>query len=160
MDSLILGLEEHKSKSKPRPVTSITRIIHLREGRARGVRRGGADWVSLFLLLFAEIFTPATDVTPWVIYKCLIMRLFLPFSLSIHQARCGGLCLVWMGLWDKTKYLERDAATGRNNVVVLDSTVKWKWSNRVVDWVVTGRGWKNWLHSLANLLGEWISLGS
>lgn len=36
MDSLILALEEHKSKSKPWPVTGITRIIHLREGRAGG----------------------------------------------------------------------------------------------------------------------------
>lgn len=166
MDSLILGLEEHKSKSKPRPVTSITRIIHLREGRACGVWGGGqtgCDWVSLFpLLLEKNLHTRhrSSDVTPRVIYKCLIMRLFLPFSLSIHQARCGGLCLVWMVLWDKTKYLERDAANGRSKVVVLDSTVKWKWSNRVDDWVVTGRGWKNWLHSLANLLGELISLGS
>lgn len=119
--------------------------------------RTGCDWVSLFLLLLEKNLHArhrSSDVTPWVIYKRLIMRLFLPFSLSIHPARCGGLCLVWMGLWDRTKYLERDAANGRNKVVVLDSTVNWKGSNCVDDWVVTGRGWKNWLHSLANLLGE------
>lgn len=62
MDSLILALEEHKSKSKPQPVTSITRIIHLRGkeelGGERRLRRGGCgtqrDLVSLFLLLFAD----------------------------------------------------------------------------------------------------------
>lgn len=59
MDSLILALEEHKSKSKPWPVTSITRIIHLRgERRAGGAVWGGrgTQWglVSLFLRLFAD----------------------------------------------------------------------------------------------------------
>lgn len=57
MDSLILALEEHKSKSKPWPVTGITRIIHLREGRARGGWRegdGARSSASLFLLLSAD----------------------------------------------------------------------------------------------------------
>lgn len=96
MDSLILGLEEHKSKSKPRPVTSITRIIHLREGRACGVWGeggwGGAGRVRLSIIVSPPLHTHhlSSSVTPWVIYKCLIMRLFLPFSLSIHQAGYGG----------------------------------------------------------------------
>lgn len=144
MDSLILGLEEHKSKSKPRPVTSITRIIHLREGRACGVRgervggRRGAPEHHCFSSSLQKNLHRSSGVTSWVIYKCLIMRLFRLFSLSIHQARCGSLCPVWTGLWDKTRYLHRHAANESNKLVGLCSTVKWKCGD---DRVATGRGW-------------------
>lgn len=37
------------------------------------------------------------SVTPWVIYKCLIMRLFLQFNTSIHQALWRG-SLIWRAL--------------------------------------------------------------
>lgn len=64
MDSLILALEEHKSKSKPWPVTSITRIIHLRERRELmegGERETERDPLSLFLLLLRrQTLTPTT----------------------------------------------------------------------------------------------------
>lgn len=62
MDSLILALEEHKSKSKPRPVTSITRIIHLRERRAGGEREGDGAGSSLIVSppLHRQTLTPTT----------------------------------------------------------------------------------------------------
>jgi len=41
MDSLILALEEHKSKSKPWAVRAITRIIHLREREGERQREAG-----------------------------------------------------------------------------------------------------------------------
>lgn len=37
------------------------------------------------------------SVTPWVIYKCLIMRVFLQFNTSIHQAIQKG-SLIWRAL--------------------------------------------------------------
>lgn len=84
MDSLILALEEHKSKSKPQPVTSITRIIHLRERRAGG---GFRDAVRGRRLIVSPCGPPASH--PGLIYKCLVMRLFLHFSTGIHQTGRG-----------------------------------------------------------------------
>lgn len=94
MDSLILALEEHKSKSKPRAVTGITRIIQLRERSARGAWREreevGRYRIQSHCFSFSQTNLHTHHlfpcVEPWVIYKCLVMRLFLQFNTSIHQA--------------------------------------------------------------------------